>query len=92
MVLETVPTVPTIQLRDTDGDGVYRAIYESFDEAGEYRIVVHAVDTEGLEARPKAVQVVNEEKTLGVCKRVQFFSSPTANWSVPTVDSGSADR
>ncbi len=59
MVLEKVPT---IQLRDTDGDGVYRGLYESFDEAGEYRIVVHAVDTEGLKARPKALQVVNGDK------------------------------
>lgn len=59
MVLEKLPT---IQLRDTDGDGVYRAIYESFDEAGEYRIVVHAVDTEGLTARPKALQVSSGDK------------------------------
>jgi hypothetical protein len=40
-----------------DGDGVYRATYEGFDEIGAYRIVVHAVDNEGLAARPKAVAV-----------------------------------
>jgi len=54
LVLEELPTV---MLLDLDHDGVYRATYEGFDEVGEYRIVVYAVDGDGLEGRPREVRV-----------------------------------
>ena len=40
----------TVMLLDNDGDGVYTAL-ERFDEAGAYRVVVYAVDGDGLHAR-----------------------------------------
>lgn len=49
--------LPTVTLRDTDGDGIYRATYEGFDEPGTYRIVLYAVDEEGIEARPRAIEM-----------------------------------
>jgi len=45
--------VPALALRDTDGDGIYRATYENFDEAGTYRIVLYALDGDEQQARPK---------------------------------------
>jgi len=44
-------------LLDTNGDDVYSAEYLSFDEIGAYRVVVYAVDQEGLEGRPRDLQV-----------------------------------
>jgi len=49
--------LPTVMLLDTNGDRVYSAMYESFDEVGEYRIVVYAVDGDGLGARPREIKV-----------------------------------
>ncbi len=49
--------LPTVMLLDTNGDGVYTAVYEGFDEVGEYRIVVYAVDGDGLGARPREIKV-----------------------------------
>jgi hypothetical protein len=49
--------LPTVALLDLDRDGVYSGVYEGFDELGEYRVVVYAVDGEGLEGRPKQVEV-----------------------------------
>ena len=49
-------TLPTAQLQDPDGDGIWEAI-EQFDELGEYRLVVYAADDEDLSARPKALKV-----------------------------------
>jgi hypothetical protein len=54
LVLESLTTVP---LSDGDGDGVYSALYDGFDETGAYRVVVHAVDGEGLMGRPKGAEV-----------------------------------
>jgi ligand-binding sensor domain-containing protein len=54
LVQEGLPEVP---LSDGDGDGVYSAVYSGFDEAGAYRVVVYAVDGEGLVGRPKGVEV-----------------------------------
>ena len=48
----------TATLLDLDGDDVYSATYEGFDEIGKYRIVVYAVDGEGLEGRPKEMEVI----------------------------------
>jgi hypothetical protein len=50
-------SLPTVALRDTDGNGIYRATYEGFDEVGTYRIVVMAVDGEGIEGRPFAIEM-----------------------------------
>jgi hypothetical protein len=49
--------LPTVMLLDLDRDGVYSGVYEGFNEVGEYRLVVYAVDGEGLEGRPKQVEV-----------------------------------
>jgi hypothetical protein len=54
LVLESLTTVP---LSDTNGDGVYSAVYDGFDETGAYRVVVYAVDGEGLVGRPKGAEV-----------------------------------
>jgi hypothetical protein len=58
-VVEEMPQedLPTVTLLDLDRDGVYSGVYEGFDEVGEYRVVVYAVDGEGLEGRPKEVEV-----------------------------------
>jgi len=47
---------PTIVLLDQH-DGWYAASYPGFDELGRYRIVLHAKDNEGLEARPVSIMV-----------------------------------
>jgi hypothetical protein len=54
LVLEDLPTVT---LTDGNGDGVYVALYDGFDEAGTYRVVVYAVDEEGLVGRPRDAEV-----------------------------------
>ena len=54
LVQEGLPEVP---LLDPDGDGVYRTVYSGFGEAGVYRVVVYAVDGEGLVGRPKGIEV-----------------------------------
>jgi ligand-binding sensor domain-containing protein len=54
LVLESLTTVP---LSDTNGDGVYSAVYDGFAETGAYRVVVYAVDGEGLMGRPKGAEV-----------------------------------
>lgn len=48
--------LPTVQLLDLDGDGVYSAQYEGFDERGTYRLVVYAIDGEGIEGKPLAIE------------------------------------
>lgn len=50
-------TLPTVQLLDQDHDGLYTAVYEGFNETGEYRIVIYAVDEELLESRPKTQMI-----------------------------------
>jgi hypothetical protein len=47
----------TVELLDSNGDDVYSAVYPSFGEVGVYRVVVYAVDQEGLEGRPRDLQV-----------------------------------
>ena len=49
--------LPTVQLLDPNFDGIYTAEYEGFNEVGEYRIVIYAVDQENLEGRPKTLTV-----------------------------------
>jgi hypothetical protein len=51
LVQETVPTVTLSHV----GDGIYSCEYGGFTEAGPYRVVVYAVDEEGLMGRPRAV-------------------------------------
>jgi hypothetical protein len=46
----------TITLLDPNGDHIYTGLYGSFDELGQYRIVLYAVDKESLQGRPKAVK------------------------------------
>jgi uncharacterized repeat protein (TIGR01451 family) len=45
--------LPTVQLQDQDGDGIWGAIYEGFAEMGTYRLVIYAADDEDLDAQPK---------------------------------------
>ncbi|MGB0387704.1 MAG: hypothetical protein ACPGWR_23045 [Ardenticatenaceae bacterium] len=46
--------LPTIRLQDPDGDNVYSGEFAGFDQMGSYRIVVYAVDENGLQSRPRA--------------------------------------
>ena len=48
--------LPTIVLLDQGGDW-YGATYTGFNEVGVYRVVIHAEDDDGREARPLAVEV-----------------------------------
>jgi hypothetical protein len=41
----------------SQGNDQYGVLYTSFDEIGEYRVVIYAQDNEGLQARPKEVLV-----------------------------------
>lgn len=50
-------TVPVIGL-SLQGD-IYSATYSGFDEIGTYRIVFHAEDNDGINARPVAIEVRN---------------------------------
>ena len=45
--------VPRVTLTDPDGDGLYTATTGEFVEQGAYRVVVYAVDTTGMNARPE---------------------------------------
>ena len=45
-------SVPQVDMEDADGDGTYTATYTGFVEQGSYRVVVYAVDSTGLSARP----------------------------------------
>jgi len=49
--------LPTVTLLDQNGDDVYTGLYGGFDEVGEYRVVVYAVDNEELQGRPKEMVV-----------------------------------
>jgi hypothetical protein len=48
--------LPTVTLFDLDGDGIYSALYESFNETGSYRIVIYALDGEGIAGKPLAIE------------------------------------
>ena len=50
-------TLPTVTLLDPDGDGTYSALYQNFEQMGQYRVVVYAVDVENLQGQPKQVRV-----------------------------------
>ena len=43
-------------MSDSDGDGVYAGVYESFDEAGVYRLVVYAEDEAGNLSQPGVLE------------------------------------
>jgi hypothetical protein len=49
-------TLPTVMLLDQDGDHIYTGLYERFNEIGEYRIVIYAVDGESLRGRPRVIK------------------------------------
>lgn len=55
-------TLPTVTLLDPDGDGTYSALYQNFDEIGEYRVVVYAVDVEYETEQPKQVHLQTGHK------------------------------
>ncbi len=50
------PTLPGAVLQD-QGGGWYGVTYTGFTERGTYRVVMYAEDSDGLEARPVAMQV-----------------------------------
>jgi len=45
-------TLPTVVLLDPDRDGIYQGLYENFTGLGQYRIVIYAIDSDNLLARP----------------------------------------
>ncbi len=53
MVAETLPTIVLLD----QSSGWYGAIFTGFDEAGFYRVVIHAEDDSGMEAQPLAIEV-----------------------------------
>jgi hypothetical protein len=53
LVREALPTMVLLN----QGNGWYAATYTGFDEAGAYRVVIHAEDEDGLEARPLTIEV-----------------------------------
>jgi uncharacterized repeat protein (TIGR01451 family) len=53
---ELVPSPLPVALF-SQGNNQYGVLYPSFDEIGEYRIVIYAQDYEGLQARPKEILV-----------------------------------
>jgi len=55
-------TLPSVTLLDQDGDHVYTGLYERFDEIGEYRVVIYAVDGESLKGRPRVIRVSTGSK------------------------------
>lgn len=57
--------VPRVALTDPEGDGLYTATTTAFTEAGTYRVVVYALDTTGLSARPKQAFGVGGGLDLG---------------------------
>ncbi|MCL4831426.1 MAG: hypothetical protein KJZ86_03260 [Caldilineaceae bacterium] len=56
---ELIPEPDSSLLLAHQGNGIYRATYAGFDEAGLYRIVVYAQDRDGLNARPVVVDAQN---------------------------------
>jgi hypothetical protein len=57
------PTVPSIVLNKQTGTQ-YQGVYDSFDEAGTYRVVLHAIDNEDLRAQPVELQItVRQQRT-----------------------------
>jgi len=51
-------SLPTVQLQAVPGQaGRYSALYDRFTEMGVYRLVVQAVDTQGLQSRPVEVLI-----------------------------------
>lgn len=56
---ELVPELDSSLPLAHQGNGIYRVNYAGFDEAGLYRIVIHAQDLDGLTARPVVVEVQN---------------------------------
>lgn len=50
-------SLPTVRLQDPDGDNVYSGEFAGFDQLGSYRIVVYAVDENGLQSRPRTTLV-----------------------------------
>jgi hypothetical protein len=49
--------LPTVTLLDSEGDGIYSAVYEGFNEPGSYRLVIYAQDGEGIAGRPLAIEI-----------------------------------
>lgn len=58
---ELVPETLSTLVLQTQGEDKYSAQYPGFDETGTYRIVIHAEDGDGLQARPVAIELENGE-------------------------------
>ncbi|MGB0385737.1 MAG: hypothetical protein ACPGWR_13030 [Ardenticatenaceae bacterium] len=52
---QQIVPLPTHPLTDTDSNGLYQSLFEHFDETGTYRIVLYALDNDGLQARPQEI-------------------------------------
>lgn len=61
---ELVPEIQPTILLQSQGNGVYAAEYPGFDEAGTYRIVIHAEDEDDLLARPVTLEMQNGSSVL----------------------------
>jgi len=52
-----IENLPTIKLNGPDSNQQYRGLYEGFNESGTYRLVIYAVDEDGLQSRPREVTI-----------------------------------
>jgi PKD repeat protein len=57
LVQEADLGLPPLPMLATNTDDLYGTFYPAFSETGIYRVVIHAVDEEGLVARPQVVEV-----------------------------------
>jgi len=53
----------TVRLLGPDKDKFYQGLYENFVEPGTYRIVIYAVDEDGLQGRPREIMVTIGKNT-----------------------------
>lgn len=60
---EPVTVLPTLKLRDLDGDGKYEEVYEDLRESGAYRVSVYAEDKSDYRSLPTTRQIV---RTCGI--------------------------
>ena len=49
--------LPPLHMISTNVSDLYGTFYPAFSESGTYRVVVHAIDEEGLTAEPQVVEI-----------------------------------
>jgi hypothetical protein len=75
-----VTNLPVAELEDTDNDGTYEAVYENFGQAGIYKIIIYAEDTQGVCSLPVQTAVIQTEGKAVV------KGDLSGNWSLDLPD------